>query len=447
MPRSDKFSLEDTKRLLDHAVSASSNMTATKVAKFIDVPPPRISEGRRKEWRLSQHEADTLIAEYGQPRAKPGLFVSAEGRDSIKSFIELEPSTSKMRHFKKVSSLHHSSQFLNSVAQKIAIIGEDDKIITAYEEFSEEGDELLNLEEQSKARKARAQKKHSSAEFRKQKLDILLAVMQTPKFSKWLKEARLYFDKLRKQFDDPEKVYFSMGATGYYGINEIQNLTPNGDNEHLSSEGSLHKLLEEYGLKPSLYFNETSLLLFGTLEQLFRELESSNTNKSLISENENTLMEIKDYVITGEKIWSHEGRFTEPKLGLPGIEEIFFPDIENRPDWTYPLLLSNNRLKSPDEKDENSLSVDRWTTYEISLFLKDNCDYALLLSLGSYENRYNDVIHHPERFIIIPNIPGLQLFKELDEMRKWLTLPELPLNNIKKDIAKHGGYIPGAIVI
>lgn len=447
MPRSDKLSLEDTKRLLDHAVSASSNMTAAKVAEFIQVPPPRISEGRRKEWRLSRHEADTLIAKYGQPRAKPGLFVSAEERDSIKSFIELEPSTSKARHLRRVSSLYHSSQFLNAVVDKIAIIGEDDKALTTYEEFSEEGDELLDWDEQREARRARARKKHFSAEFRKQKLDKLLTAMGTPEFSKWLIEARLYLDKLRGQFENPEEIHSRMGRTGYYCINEIQSLTPNGDNGHLSSEGSLHKLLEEYGLKPSLYFNEMDLFLFGTLDQYFRNLEVSISNKSLISEAESTLMEIKDYVITGEKIWSHEGRFTDPKIGEVGIKKIFFPDIKNRPDWTYPLLLSNNRLKSPAEQDENSLSTDRWTTYEISLFLKENCDYALLLSLGSYENRYSDVIHAPERFIIIPDIPGLQLFKELDEMRKWLTLPELPLNDIKKDIAKHGGYVPGAIVI
>lgn len=57
------------------------------------------------------------------------------------------------------------------------------------------------------------------------------------------------------------------------------------------------------------------------------------------------------------------------------------------------------------------------------------------------------MIHAPERFIVIPDIPGLQLFKDLDGMRKWLNLPELPLDKMKMDIAKHGGYVPGAIVI
>ncbi|MDO6563861.1 hypothetical protein Q4488_10755 [Amphritea sp. 1_MG-2023] len=444
MPRSDKLSLEDTKRLLDHAVSASSNMTATKVAKFIDVPPPRISEGRRKEWRLSQHEADTLIAEYGQPRAKPGLFVCAEERDSIKSFIELEPSTSKTRHFRKVSSLYHSSQFRNSVADQIAIIGEDDDALFAHEAFTESGDEHLSMNERDTVQKARARKKYFSAEFRKEKLDKLLAVIKTPKFSKWLIQARLYLDKLRNTYNDPDTIYRMMGSTSYYCISDINKITPDGKNNHLSSDGSLDKLLEEHGLKLSSLL-AMSLFLIGVLEKHFRESDLPTLGSA--TKIQESTEEMKDYVITGEKIWSHEGRFTEPKLGLSGIEEIFFPDIENRPDWTYPLLLSDNRLKSPDEKDENSLSVDRWTTYEISLFLKDNCDYALLLSLGSYENRYSEVIHAPERFIVIPNIAGLQLFKELDEMRKWLTLPELPLNDIKKDIAKHGGYVPGAIII
>ncbi|WP_299196102.1 hypothetical protein [uncultured Amphritea sp.] len=444
MPRSDKLSLEDTKRLLDHAVSASSNMTAAKVAEFIQVPPPRISEGRRKEWRLSRHEADTLIAKYGQPRAKPGLFVSAEERDSIKSFIELEPSTSKARHLRRVSSLYHSSQFINAVVDKIAIIGEDDKALTTYEEFSEEGDELLDWDEQREARRARAQKKYSSAEFRKKKLDKLLSVMKTPEFSKWLIEARLYLNKLRNTYDDPDKIFQMMSATGFYCIEEIHNIIPEGKNNHLPSDGSLDKLFEKHGLKPST-LSEMSLFLIGSLEKHFRESDLPTIGSATAVQQ--STEEIKDYVITGKKIWSNKDRFTDPKVGELSIETIFFPDIKDRPDWTYPILEDRHRLKLPPEKGTTDLSVDRWTTYEISLFLKDNCDYALMLSLGSYENRYSDVIHHPERFIVIPNIPGLQLFKELDEMRKWLTLPELPLSKIKKDIAKHGGYVPGAIVI
>ena len=446
MSSSDKLSFEDTKRLLDHACSASQNTNAAKVADFLNEPASRISEGRSKGWRLKVCDANKLIEKYGQPKGKPGLFVRAEERGSIKSFLEHESSTSKSRHLKRIWSLYHSIQFRNSLADKIMMV--DDQLLPTYEVFSEDGDELLNMDDRYTVRKARAHKRDTSAEFRKEKLDKLCAMMKTPEFSQWLSAARLYLDKLRGAYDDSEKIYFMMGEAGYYCINEINSITLDGDNNHLSSEGSLHKLLEAYGLKRTSSF-EMSLFLFGTLEQYLREFEEPSNKKTLIPQADESLMELREYVITGEKIWSQQGKFTIPKLGVAAIAGIFFPDDKNRPDWTYPLLQDNFRLKLPYEKEETSLSVDRWTTYEISLFLKDNCDYALMLSLGNYENvgTYMDVMHDPARWIVIPDISGLQLFDELDEMREWLNLPELPLDEMKTDIAKYGGYVPGAVVI
>ena len=444
MSSSDKLSFEDTKRLLDHACTASPGMTAAKIADFLGEPPSRISEGRNKGWRLKISDANKLVEKYGQPKGKPGLFVRAEERESIKSFIEHESSTSKSRHLKRIWSLYHSITFLNSLADEVMMV--DDEFFPTYEAFAEDGDELLNMDERDAVRKARAQKKKISAEFRKEKLNKLFTMMETPEFFQWLSATRLYLDKLRDTYDDPQMIFNKLSNAGYYGINEIHNIAPDGDHNHLSKEGSLKQLQKEHGLKffPPI---EMSLFLFGTLEQHFREYEEPSTKKTLISQADEALMELREYVITGEKIWTQKDKFTIPKLGETAITGIFFPDDNNRPDWTYPLLHDNLSLRSPDEKNLTSLSVDRWTTYEISLFLKENCDYALMLSLGSYEQSYTDVIHTPERFIVIPDISGLQLFDELDEMREWLNLPELPLDEMKTDIAKYGGYVPGAVVI
>jgi len=447
MPRSQKLSFEDTKRLLDHSCNSSPSMTASNIADFLDVPASRISQGRSKEWRLSHSEANSLIEEYGQPKGKPGLFVHAEERESIMCFIENEPLNSKTRHLKRISDLYCSSKFRNSLADSISMIGEDDQLLSTYEAFTEDGDELLSINERSDARKTRACKKYTSAEFRKEKLNKLFTVMGTPQFAQWLTAARLHLEKLREAHNDPEQIYLMMGSSiGYYSITEIHNISSNGNNNHLSSEGSLYELLEEYGLKLRP-LTEMSLFLIGSLEQYFPGNGSISIENKNFSQDKDALGEIKEYVITGNRIWSHEGRFLEPKLGTVGIESIFFPDLRARPDWTYPLLLNEHRLDLSNKKDGTSLSIDRWSTYEISLFLKDNCDYALMLSLGDFESRSTHVVHNPERTIVIPNISGLQLFSELDEMRKWLTLPGLPLDEMKRDIASNGGYIPGAVII
>jgi hypothetical protein len=446
MPRSQKLSFEDTKRLLDHSCNSSPSMTASNIADFLDVPASRISQGRSKEWRLSLGEANTLIEKYGQPKGKPGLFVRAEERENIICFIENEPLNSKTRHLKRISSLYCSSKFRNSLADKIKMIGEDDQLLSTYEAFTEDGDELLSIDERSDARKTRACKLYTSAEFRKEKLNKLLSVMRTPQFAQWLAAARLYLEKLREIYDEPIAISTKMGSTGFFDICEIHQIIPDGNNNHLPSQGSLDKLLEGYGLKTDSFF-EMSLLLIGSLEQNFPGYGLLSAENGLISQDKEALNEVKEYVITGENIWSHEGAFTKPKVGEVGLESIFFPDVKNRPDWTYPLLENHNKPKLSNFKDETSMSVDRWTTYEVSLFLKDNCDYSLLLSLGNNENIGSGYIHFPERNIVIPNISGVQLFNELEVMRKWLTLPKLPLDEMKRDIASNGGYIPGAVVI
>ncbi|BBB31497.1 hypothetical protein [Neptunomonas japonica] len=451
MSSSDKLSFEDTKRLLDHACSASPNTNAAKIADFLNEPASRISEGRSKGWRLKVSDANKLIEKYGQPKGKPGLFVRAEERGSIKSFLEHESSTSKSRHLKRVWNLYHSVHFLNSLADKIMMVG--DQLWPTYEEFAEDGDELLNMDERDAVRKARAHKRDTSAKFRKEKLDKLFTMMKTPEFSQWLSAAGLYLDKLLDAYDIPvdaygipEIIFRRMGATGYYGINDIHNITPDGDNNHLSSEGTLNQLLEEHGLK-SLPFLEVNLFLFGTLEQYFREFEEPATKATLISQTDEVLIELREYVITGKEIWSQESKFTIPRLGEAAIGSIFSVDGKSRANWISSLHQNDIGLSSLSKKDVTSLFVDHWTTYKVSLFLKDNCDYALMLSLGSYESSFSDVLHDPERFIVIPDISGMCLFDELDELREWLDLPALPMDEMKTNIAEYGGYVPGAIVI
>jgi len=79
--------------------------------------------------------------------------------------------------------------------------------------------------------------------------------------------------------------------------------------------------------------------------------------------------------------------------------------------------------------------------------MNENCDYSLLLSLASDRQVGDEIVHVPERNVVFPVIAASVLFKELEKIRAWLTLPELPLDTIKTDIAKHGGYLSGAIVI
>ncbi|WP_299181941.1 hypothetical protein [uncultured Neptuniibacter sp.] len=439
MSRSEKLSFDDTKRLLDHACGSSPTMTAARVADYLEIPSSRVSEGRRKEWRLSQELSEKLMSRFGQPKAKPGLFVRAEQRDCIESFLELEDATSQKRHFSRVRSLFYSSEFRNELADTIKSIGEDDQLLIPADLFAEDGDENLGLFELGKVRKERARKKFTSKEFRNNKLDRLFSLMRDPLFGEW---SQIISDIIKSKIQaglQPDSIKLYLSATGFYAVNDILNIDPKGNNNHLSTDNSLEKLGREFGLDIS-GVDKMSLFLIGRLDKHFLEHENLASDKSAD-------LSLREYVISGDLIWSYEGRFTSPKQGSAGLPCIYFPADSDDPAWTPPLLSGFDDYKYGSKNHSMSLCLDAWTTYEVSLFLKENCDYALLISLGSSDEKGSYLGHMAERNIVIPNIAGLSLFKELEQLRKWLGLPELPEDEMKTSIAKFGGYVPGALVI
>jgi hypothetical protein len=422
MSVSKKLSFDDTKRLLDHCCNADLNITAVKIAEILGVEPSRISEGRGKRWRLSYDLANLLIKKYGQPRGKPGFFVRAEERESIKSFIDLEPVTSKSRHFNRVLKNYNSMSFRNSLADKIEIYSDGRFIPTI---------------------------KPTLTKFRDEKIEKLLTVMKTEDFSLWVSNAALFFEKIRKIEDDLGIIEIHMNYyLGSVGISDIPNIVINGENKDLHGNGSLNNLLADYGIEIDCEL-VMSLFLIGLLEKKFHGSGLLKVDKKSISETEYTQSIVKEYVISGDIIWSDKGTFTNPKIGEPGIEGMFFQDLKNKPSWASPIFStdSDTSIKQANHKSETFMSVDHWTTYEITLFLKENCDYSLMLSLSRHEDANHPFRNDSKRIIVIPNISGVLLFDELEEMREWLTLPKLPIDQIKKDIAKFGGYVPGAIII
>jgi len=418
----EKLSNEETKRLLDHACSAAQ-MTAAKVADFLEVPATRISEGRNMAWRLNQTLADKLTEKFGRPRGKPGIFIRAERRKNIQHFLDNEKTLSGYRHFKRVKTFFDSQEFRNKLADAL--------------QLSDEGPSLLESMEKKRQSK--------TAENRKNKLDILFSVMQTPVFARWLSSANVYLSRLCDTYGDLNEICGMMQGSTYYAIDDLHNIDPQGSNENLSTENSLDEILRSHSLNIH-QLGAMRLFLVGVLEQCLRGPASNKHT----AENPDNLTEMHEYVITGKKIWSDTGAFAEPKRGEIGLDNEHFPDIKNGTDWT-PLLTGDYSSLfrthfAPGQK-ATPLSVDLWTTYEVTLFMNENCDYSLLLSLASDRQVGDEIVHVPERNVVFPVIAASVLFKELEKIRAWLTLPELPLDTIKTDIAKHGGYLSGAIVI
>ena len=48
---------------------------------------------------------------------------------------------------------------------------------------------------------------------------------------------------------------------------------------------------------------------------------------------------------------------------------------------------------------------------------------------------------------VIKNVDQLKVFEQYNQLRSYYKLPETDLTELKMNVAEHGGYIPGALVL
>lgn len=427
---------DETKRYLGHACEAKGGRTAAKLAELLNVQPPRVTEGRKGEWCMTEQHKQLIIDNFGAPKGKPGTFVQAESHDSLDAFFDNEERLSRHRHLAQIAQIVNTKEFKQDLAKAVQWADET----------------VVQIEEQGRP--------DSDGDW-KEKLERLTDLMALPEFAQWLEGSTLYLKRLREceeYRDDPEKLAGNMGwITSNINIDQLLDLeiTDNIPDE-VPWDSSLLELAKQLGIRIESRLVFPTLFLLGHLRHSTHQLEAAT---GLTLEQPYTPMTglripapsiIEDYVITGSCIFDDEGVFNTPKIGAPCLDAIFIPLWQEQPQLSFPLTVDLfDRYVTDTPK--RSLSVDYWVSYRVAVYLKDNCDYALHLNLRDYD--LNEAVHRlyqplgRERNIVIPDIPAPELFKVLEELRKWLGMPELPLFELKSRIAQQGGYIPGARVI
>jgi hypothetical protein len=109
--------------------------------------------------------------------------------------------------------------------------------------------------------------------------------------------------------------------------------------------------------------------------------------------------------------------------------------------------------------------LDYWQTIRVEIYLSENMNYHILIHMSdgdlnprdlSHEHliiegfewsNYDAVFGEKDRIAVIKNVNTLDLFRKIEELRKWQGLEEDNLYELKQNIAKAGGYIPGAQVL
>ena len=109
--------------------------------------------------------------------------------------------------------------------------------------------------------------------------------------------------------------------------------------------------------------------------------------------------------------------------------------------------------------------LDKWKSIRVEIYLSENMNYHILIHMSVGDMRpldlnyiattdqgnkwcnYDTAIETKDRLAVIKNINSLDLFNTIEELRKWQGLPQDNLYELKQEIAKAGGYIPGAQVL
>ncbi|OOE64084.1 helix-turn-helix domain-containing protein [Salinivibrio kushneri] len=105
---------------------------------------------------------------------------------------------------------------------------------------------------------------------------------------------------------------------------------------------------------------------------------------------------------------------------------------------------------------------DRWTDIRCEVYLSENMNYHFLIHMTEdrmefedqdileYPTELNDrepIVQPNDRVAIIANISSLELYRQVEELRKWVCMPSDNLYQLKKKIAQAGGYVPEAVVL
>lgn len=400
------ISKEESKRLLDHAISYKG-ITAKKLAEFLGVSEPRVSQGRKSppEWRLRPEQAAKLIEEYGQPRITKGLFVRAQRARSIGEFLGNFGFQSRKAHLKKILKHVTNNKYrskLTSILSPTNGESNQQEVISNFENF-------INSDE----------------------------------FQYWLVSMAKFVETAPLAGLTTKELSLSLSASTYYDFDRVSELDIRSNPINLPIEKGLKLIAPAFGVDIET-LEGMDLFLIGQLYKVLSEEEKRKNfelNSDFSFQHHPILLasDLSDFIITGDRVWKKEGFFPNKKYGEPAFKELFIPTHQND---LYKSFAPNLEIRDRVISDEKAWNLDCWASYKVSLFIDSNCNYNLLIELGSDNN-----FHTPILSIVITTLPGIKIFEELLRLRQWLGLEELPEIEIKQQIAALGGYIPGAQVL
>ena len=133
-------------------------------------------------------------------------------------------------------------------------------------------------------------------------------------------------------------------------------------------------------------------------------------------------------VITGKEIAYYTERLDMEVFNIPSPVGKGFEGPECRQNWEDPIA----------PEIVGKVNFEKISCVSVSVYLNKNMEYCFKI----IESKNKSSIE-----FVIKNVDQLKVFEQYNQLRSYYKLPETDLTELKMNVAEHGGYIPGALVL
>lgn len=395
----EQITTKETMTWVNHAIAHFNSMEKNQkeLARILGIEESRLSEMKRGTAKMSPSLMENIIDICGAPKRGKGRFEFVEMYDDLSSFLESFDNVSDNFFFRRLNDALSRNDYV-------------DALIHAY-----------NLEPGS-----------HDAILEKDRRELTISkVNEILKSTAFAELCCIYQDSLKSSNNSDFKWQNYQPEGCYRRSFKMNNLI-------IDTEEAFHSLYLQW------------LLLSQYSEYKF----ASDTKINI-----NPLIEYSPVVITGKRILTVSSGYVKgPPMNNHVTQQ--FGNLQN-----YNELPTRNSLGFINSKHVISVKPDLWNEAFVELYLSEAMNYHLLIHLSKKSiSKYCDPEIHDEftaiseknllaevgkddRVIVINNINVLNLFNNMEDIRKWCGLPSDNHYELKQEIAIAGGYVPGAKVL
>lgn len=379
-------SKEESMLLIQHAISAYLNegKNQKELGALLGIEGSRISEGKVGKWKLSPSQRQVIIDNYGYPRRGKGQYIKAEVYDTVTEFIDDYEVSSKKRLKRRFSELLMRKDYQDVIVSHLKKV---EGMVSLYGYGSERAEPMVC------------------------DISIIEKLLSQP-------ETKIWYDSY---------------------LERSHNASSQRDRNFKSLLTSVDTRLPKYsghGLQVVLY--RIAQFKFELMPEFsfFRDVDVPSIPR-------------KELIITGDEVFNF-------KSDCSGVE------FNNAADLLGPFeqertFVSNAIPKGSEINDK----PDNWGCATLKLYLSESMGYHLWIRLDAF-------FHHDEfdlqetkmvkrldgiiedglvRNIVIKDLCRMNFLKEIEIIRKWCGWHHDFNDDIKREVAKVGGYIPGVEVL